>query len=105
MKEKVKFHNKHYNLNHLNDLYERAEEYLALNVQWSSKDCYVPANALEYWNKLEAIIELMESITVFHVGLGFCTGKTNSEISKQDNSLIGRLHSFKWIESVDFSTC
>ena len=96
MKEKIKFHNSHYDLYHLKDLYERAKEAWERHNQWANREfAYSPERVLHYFIKCETLVELMESVTVFHIGLGY---------GLDDGSLKERLDSFKWIESIDFST-
>ena len=64
----MKFHNKDFELKHLKWLYNLASEYRDMRDQWQS-----PENldrALEYHFKFASIVEILESLTVFHIGMG-----------------------------------
>lgn len=53
---------------HIDFLLQCGDHYLQQIHQWASFSCY--QKAANYTAKLEAIVELLESITVFHHGNG-----------------------------------
>jgi hypothetical protein len=61
-------HNKKFNLEHLRYLYDTADNHRKMRKQWLEMGQY--ATAGEYHKKLEAVIEIMENITVFSIGDG-----------------------------------
>lgn len=61
-------HNKTFNKKHLKFLYDKSDEHQEMVQQW--RDMGDWERALYYQTKMEAIVELMESIQCFHVGLG-----------------------------------
>jgi len=63
-----KFHNKDFQLIHLKWLYQQALEYQEMRDQWSSLNNL--DRALHYHNKFQAMVECLENLTVFYVGLG-----------------------------------
>ena len=82
-------HNKLYNHAILADLYARARQEWKLYLQWY--ECHAPYHAVEHFTKCTALVELMENIYCFNVGLG-ADGKQFA------NGLEARLNSFNFVK-------
>lgn len=80
------FHRPEFQLVHVRYLYEQACDFQRMRDQWKSPESL--HLALQYQNKLEAVVELMENIVVFHVGMGFDMDSYNVD---------ERLKSFKYL--------
>lgn len=92
----MKFHNPDFNLKHLQFLYKRALDHEKSMAQWKKHEVWHYVH--EYACKLEAVVELMESIVVFHLGSGL-------DQSWDKPSIHGRLHSFdKFFKGVNVPT-
>lgn len=85
-----KYHNPNFTSKHIKVLYTRGKEYQQQVEQWIRLRNIQLAAA--YDAKLHAIVEMLESITVFHIGdgiNGFAYG------NKQYYTIDERLESFK----------
>lgn len=86
----MKFYLKQFDLTHLRVIYDQGIDHEAMIKQWvKSKDW---ERAAHYAAKLEGIIELLESITVFNLGDGL--GGFKNQMG-QFHGLEARLHSFE----------
>lgn len=83
-------YNKDFNKNQVVFLYKRGEEFIQQIEQWKRYEAWERVS--HYNSKLEAIVELLESIFVFHHGDGIYGFKYGE---KKVNSIIDRFLSFK----------
>lgn len=96
----MKFHNPDFNLKHLQFLHERALDHERIMKRWLKNKNY--DFVAEAANKLEAVVELMENITVMSHGDGLdCFSKWGS----RRKNMHERLHSFdKLLKGVNVPT-
>lgn len=80
-----------FTVGHLRVLWITANQHKQQIGQWADMRHY--QTAAEYEAKLDAVVSLMENITVFNVGGGLNGFGANPEI-ELPNDLIGRLESF-----------
>lgn len=88
----MKFHLKQFDLDHLRPIYEAALHHEKMVNQWLGMDDF--QRAAQYAAKLEAIVELMESIVVFNHGDGLRNFGRCSLPMPEGHGLRWRLHSF-----------
>lgn len=79
-------------------LYERAKEAWAGYEQWKKMDS--PGRSADYFAYCEALVRLLESLTVFHEGMGSMRPRRNNA-DMGCGSLKDRLISFAHLERKD----
>ena len=84
------YNNPDFKPKHINFLYQKGLEYIEQIEQWKRSNNLQLAS--HYQSQLEAIVRLMESITVFNIGDGINNFRYNQ---KTNYTLLDRFYSFQ----------